>query len=164
MNRVHFTVLLAVIMRSVLKTLPVLLLTIFWQSGLMAQTDYSKTAAEPIKLLLNIIEDGFSDSIDVEIVNRHNGIYQMNSSIEKTENGFKILTQINDMTNTNSNTSVTFSKDELIKKLNKELDNSDNQLVIAGNYQVIRVRYGKKSSEFHTRRAFGLMTLLKDGK
>jgi hypothetical protein len=151
-------------MKRVFKISSVILLAIFWQSGLMAQTDYSKSAAEPIKLLLSLIEDDSSDKIDVEIVNKHNGTYQMNSLIEKTNSGYKILTQINDMTNTDSKTSVTLSRDELIKKLNQELDNSDNQLVIAGNYQIITVRYGENSSEFHTRRAFGLMALLKDGK
>jgi len=130
----------------------------------MAQTDYSKSAAEPIKLLLTLIQDDPSDKIEIEIVNRHNGTYQMNSLIENTNRGFKILTHINDMTNTDSNKSVTLSRDELILKLNQELKNSDNQLVIAGNYQVIRIRYGGNSSEFHTRRAFGLMALLRDGK
>ncbi|RYH74497.1 hypothetical protein EVU94_05625 [Flavobacteriaceae bacterium 144Ye] len=151
-------------MRSTLKSLSVLLLAIFWQSSLIAQIDYSKSAAEPIKLILNLIENDSPDKINVEIVNRHNGTYQMNSLIEKTESGYEILTQINDMTNTNSRKSVTLSRDELINKLYQELNNSDNQLVIAGNYQVIRVRYGENSSEFHTRRAFGLMALLRDGK
>lgn len=151
-------------MKRVFKISSVLLLAIFWQSSLMAQTDYSKSAEEPIKLLLSLLNDDSSDKIDVEIVNRHNGTYLMNSLIEKTVSGYKILTQINDMTNTDSKTSVTLSRDELIEKLIQELDNSDNQLVIAGNYQVIKIRFGEISSEFHTRRAFGLMALLRDGK
>lgn len=151
-------------MKRVLKISTVLFLVVFWQKSLKAPNDYSKSAGEPIKLLLTLIENNFSDKIEVEIVNRHNGTYRMNSVIENKHGDYQVSTHIKDMSNTESDKSFTLSRDELTLKLNQELKNSASQLVIAGNYQEIRIRSAEKTTEFYTRRAFGLMALLRDGK
>ena len=144
------------------KVVTILFLMMFHQTYLIAQNDYSKSVVKPIKLLLSFIKDDASENIKIEIINKHNGTYEMNSLIEKTKGSFFIYTHIKDMTGKESNDFLIFSIDEFTNELNKELDEvSKNKLIIAGNYQEITIKYKGKINKFYTRKAFGLMALFR---
>lgn len=132
--------------------------------NLEKQPDYSKSAADSIALLISLVQDNLFKKLEVKITNRHNGIYQLNSIIEVSGSAVHVSTQINDMTSMASDTTFSFSREEFIEKLTQKLNDAETELVFAGNYQNIWVITSEGSSEFHTRKAYGLMALLRGDK
>lgn len=125
---------------------------------------YSDSVNKTIQLIKSkIIEEDFK-TINVKIVNSHNGRYYLNSRIVKESDNLSILTNIKDMSGVESDTLIIFKMTEFLDKLDYEIRNEQTQLRLAGNYQDITVEYKDSKNMFYTRNAFGLMSLLRQGK
>lgn len=151
-------------MRKILQILAILVLTFSCQIKKVIQTDYSESAAKPIELIKSKVLDHEIVKLEIEIINSHGGRYQLNANIEKSNDTIKISTNINDMAGIKSDTLLKFSIEEFVDKLDYEIQYSENQLVFAGNYQSITIKYRDVKKDFYTRKAFGLMSLLREGK
>ena len=125
---------------------------------------YSDSVNKTIQLIKSkILEEDFK-TINVKIVNKHNGRYYLNTTIIKETDNLSISTNIEDMSGVKSDTLMTFKIMEFIGKLDYEIQHESTQLRIAGNYQDITVEYKDLKDTFYTRNAFGLMSLLSQGK
>ncbi|MEO9485473.1 MAG: hypothetical protein ABJG47_18580 [Ekhidna sp.] len=151
-------------MSRVFRILTFFLLVVSGCTNAVRQPDYSKSTAKPIELLLDIVQGGLSSKLEVQIINRHNGVYQLNSIIENSNETVRVSTHINDMNSKESDTTFNFSKNKFVEKLNQELKASDAQMTFAGNFQQIRIKTDAETSEFYTQKAFGLMALLRGDK
>ncbi|WP_222931325.1 hypothetical protein [Xanthovirga aplysinae] len=126
--------------------------------------DYSKTIAEPVKLIRQQIEK-YKEPFDIEITNSHNGRYIVNSNIGLENDEVQIDTHINNQAfGSESDTTFIFTKTDFVAKLNFELEKANDQIKVAGNYQTIKVILGDSTFNFYTRQGFGLMSLLEKGK
>lgn len=125
---------------------------------------YSDSVNKTIQLIKSkILEEDFK-TINVKIVNKHNGHYYLNTTIIKETDNLSISTNIEDMSGVKSDTLMTFKIMEFIGKLDYEIQHESTQLRIEGNYQDITVEYKDVKDTFYTRNAFGLMSLLSEGK
>ena len=76
------------------------------------QIDYSNSVEKPIKYInANTLSDSVKN-FEVKISNSHGGRYQITSQIEKSQDSIIVFTQINDMSNCKSDTTLYFSTHE----------------------------------------------------
>lgn len=126
--------------------------------------DYSKSVFEPIQFLKSKIEHSENSQLKVEIINSHNGRFQLNSKIVNDGKHILVTSNVIDISNQQSDTIMTFERNNFIDKLNYEMEVADQQLVIAGNYQTIIIEADSITKTYLTRKAFGMISLLKTGE
>ncbi|WP_157505284.1 hypothetical protein [Flavobacterium antarcticum] len=125
------------------------------------QTDYSKSAGQAIELIKEkIMAKNISEFI-VAIESVHNGIYISISKIQKIENKIKVKTSITNASGKNSESVKKYSIQEFITILDNLIKTADNQLVFAGTYQKIKIIDDDKEFKIHTRKAYGLINLMR---
>ncbi|WP_209023906.1 hypothetical protein [Saonia flava] len=128
----------------------------------MAQTNNltEHSVIKPIKHLKLLLEKNETTNFQVQIINRHNGEYRINSLIELDKDKVSIKSHINDMTNTSSDINLNYSKDKFIEKLENLLTHTGDFYILAGHYQNIQIEQGSTIVEYLTRDAHGLINLL----
>ena len=125
------------------------------------EIDYSPSAEFALKLIRkDLISDNVFEFI-VYIESMHNGIYTSFTHIKKIENGIKVNTNVNNAGGKISNSESIYSTKELIDKLDNLISSADSELVLAGTYQRIHIIDKNQDSVFYTRKAFGLINLMK---
>lgn len=126
--------------------------------------DYSKNAYEPILLIKKQVEKT-KCKFNVEIISRHNEIYILNSKIEVENDSVKIESYTrNNSYLTQSDTILNFSKIDILEILEIELQKSDHQIILAGNYQDIKISTADSTNLFYTRQSWGIINILEKGK
>ena len=126
--------------------------------------DYSKSAYEPILVIKKQVEKT-KCKFNVEIINRHNETYIVNSKIEVENDSVKIESYSkNNSYLTQSDTILNFSKIDFLKILDAELKKSDSQIILAGNYQDIKISTTDSTNLFYTRQSWGIINILEKGK
>jgi hypothetical protein len=151
-------------MRNLLKLIIVLLIFTSCRSRKSLLPDYSKNAYEPILLIKKQIEKTESE-FNVEIENSHRGNYIVFSQISVLKDSIRINNEIhNNFYGTKSDTILNYLKSDFIEKLDYELRLVDRQVILAGNYQHIKISIKDSISEFYTRKGLGLMGILEDGQ
>lgn len=151
-------------MTKIFKILTIILILSSCKSIKNNLNDYSKSAYEPILLIKKETEKDTSN-FNVEVINWHGSNFIINSRIIVVRDSVKIKSVMtNNFNQTKSDTIITLHKTEFINNLDKKLINAQNTLVIAGNYQEIKIQTNDSTYNFKTKKAIGLMNLLKTGK
>jgi len=122
--------------------------------------DFSKSAKDAVTYLKSLIENPEISSIDVEIYNFHGGVYEQYCRIEKKEQLLILQTTVIGMDGTKKTTDRKVNTVNFVSSLNELEQNSERQIVAAGNYQKIYIRIENIEKVFMTRKAFGLMATL----
>jgi hypothetical protein len=127
----------------------------------LSRPTYSDSVGSVIQLVRNEINDEDFKTLNVIIINSHNGRYYLNTTISKESDTLLISTKT-DKYGMKSDTLMTFGVKSFIDMLDHET--KQTQLILAGNYQDITIEYKDKKDTFYARNAFGLMSLLRQGK
>ena len=133
-------------------------------SSSISVPDYSMSALKPLQAIEAYLESDTINFFIVEIINTHGGRYEVISNIEKTRQGIKLETRTKNSSDQESDTIMYFQRQAFMEKIEHEINVSESQLAIAGNYQSIKVTYNSVSEEFFTKRGFGLLNLLVYGE
>lgn len=123
--------------------------------------DFSKSAKDALVYLKNLIANPNIPSLKIEIYNFHGGIYELHCSIERTEQFLNFETNTIAMDGSKESVNRKINIPDFIASLDNLELNSENQIVIAGNYQKIYIKTGQEEKLFLTRKAFGLLSILK---
>lgn len=126
----------------------------------LKNSDFSKSAKDAIIYLRSQIENPKFSSIDVEIYNFHGGVYQHYCRIEKKDDVLIFHTTIIGMDGSKKTSDRNEKISNFILSLNKLEQNSENQIVAAGNYQKIYIKTEQIEELFLTKKAFGLIGYL----
>jgi len=108
-----------------------------------------------------------SDSVsrfEVDIINVHNGRYQLTSEIEKEGGYLRITNHEITMNSVKSDTLFLIEQKKFSAILAEKIKLADKGMVFAGNYQDIEVKRNGKSIMFYTRKGHELIGLLREGK
>lgn len=125
------------------------------------QTDYSQSAKQAIELIKEKILSKNISEFGIEIESKHNGTYISKTQIKKIENKIKVNTQIFNASGKNTKSENVYTIREFLASLDKLISSAENQLVIAGTYQKIKIIDNEKELVFHTRKALGLMNMMR---
>ena len=123
--------------------------------------DFSKSARDAVVYLKTLIENPNIPSIKVEIYNFHGGTYELRCSIERTDQLLNFQTNTKAMDGSKESTNRKIRILDFITTLDNLELNSENQIVVAGNYQKIYINTGQEEKLFLTRKALGLLSVLK---
>ncbi|WP_339606291.1 hypothetical protein [uncultured Roseivirga sp.] len=131
----------------------------------MNQQDlYSASALKPMELIEELILTDSVSRFEIDIVNVHNGRYQLTTEIEKEGGYLRITNHEITMNNVKSDTVFIIEQKKFSAILTEKIKLADKGVVFAGNYQDIEVKNNGKSVMFHTRKGHELIGLLREGK
>ncbi|MCE7994378.1 MAG: hypothetical protein HEP71_20500 [Roseivirga sp.] len=152
-NRAFYLVLTLLIIVSVVNSC---------HSARVVQPEDGAPVEEVINLLKQVLHDESIEEFQIEITNAHNGHYYLTSGINKVMDKIRLTTRTINRQGIEMDTSMVLQSDVFEERLNFELRTP--KIALAGHYQTVDISIGETKYNFSTRRAFGLMSLLREGK